>query len=61
MDSDIFQKRNCNARAKSTFSGADADCGEVDEGEKVVCPSVISRGEAAEVVKLVEAALDAVT
>src|SRR5882757_719743 len=36
------------------------DCGEVDEGEEVVCPPVISSGEPAEVLELVEAALDAV-
>ncbi|MGY4175753.1 ketosteroid isomerase-like protein [Bradyrhizobium sp. USDA 4518] len=37
-----------------------ADCGEVDECEEVVCSSVISRGKAAEVFELVEATLDAV-
>jgi hypothetical protein len=34
--------------------------GEVDEGEEVVCPPVISSGEATELLELVEAALDAV-
>jgi hypothetical protein len=32
----------------------------VDEDEEVVCPPVISSGEATEVLELVEAALDAV-
>jgi hypothetical protein len=43
-------------RTNPYSSKPDANCGEMDEGEEVVCSSVISRGEAAEVFELVEAA-----